>query len=140
MSIIIAIVKILAVLNICNAMTMKQIKSTGKMMRKTCQPKNNVADDKIDSMIKGVFIEEKEVMCYVACIMKMANAIKNGKLNYEAAMKQADLLLPDEIREPAKEAITACRKIADSYKDICEASFYVTRCIYNHNPSVFYFP
>lgn len=31
--------------------------------------------EKIDPMIKGEFIEEKEVMCYVACIMKMANAV-----------------------------------------------------------------
>lgn len=30
-------------------MTMKQIKSTGKMMRKTCQPKNNVADGKLNT-------------------------------------------------------------------------------------------
>ncbi|XP_050344023.1 general odorant-binding protein 72-like [Nymphalis io] len=140
MSVIIAFVKILVILNICNAMTMKQIKSTGKMMRKTCQPKNNVDDEKIDPMVNGVFIEEKEVMCYIACIMKMANAIKNGKFNYDAAMKQADLLLPEEIKEPAKEAITACRKTADSYKDVCEASFYLTKCIYNHNPSIFYFP
>lgn len=28
-------------------MTMKQIRNTGKMMRKSCQPKNNVADGKI---------------------------------------------------------------------------------------------
>ncbi|OWR42851.1 OBP8 protein [Danaus plexippus plexippus] len=137
---ILAVVKFLAALTICEAMTMKQIKSTGKMMRKTCQPKNNVADDKIDDIGTGVFIEEREVMCYVACIMKMANAIKNNKLNYEAAIKQADLLLPDEIKEPTKEAITACRKVADSYKDICEASFHVTKCIYNHNPSIFFFP
>lgn len=26
-------------------------------------------------------------------------------------MKQADMLLPDDIKEPAKEAITACRKV-----------------------------
>lgn len=31
--------------------------------------------EKIDPMVKGEFIEEKEVMCYVACIMKMANAV-----------------------------------------------------------------
>ncbi|XP_026731025.1 general odorant-binding protein 72-like isoform X1 [Trichoplusia ni] len=121
-------------------MTMKQIRNTGKMMRKSCQPKNNVADEKIDPLADGVFIEEKEVKCYMACIMKMANTIKNGKLNYEAAMKQADLLLPDEIKESAKEAITACRKVADSEKDICEASFKTTKCIYNENPSIFYFP
>ncbi|KOB68378.1 Oderant binding protein 5, partial [Operophtera brumata] len=64
---------------------------------------------------------------------------KNGKVNYEAAMKQADMLLPDEIKEPAKEAITACRKDADAHKDICDSAFFMTKCIYNHNPSVFYF-
>lgn len=33
-------------------------------------------------------------------------------------MKQADLLLPDEIKEPAKEAITACRKVGAYHFDI----------------------
>lgn len=37
--------------------------------------------------------------------------IKNGRLNYEAAIKQVDLLLPEELKEPAKAAITACRKV-----------------------------
>ncbi|XP_038212802.1 general odorant-binding protein 72-like [Zerene cesonia] len=140
MSVLLVILTFLITIIVCDAMTMKQIKSTGKMMRKSCQPKNNVEDEKIDAIAAGQFIEEKEVMCYIACIMKMANAIKNGKLNYEAAMKQADLLLPDEIKEPTKAAITACRKVADSYKDLCEASFHVTKCIYNENPSIFFFP
>ncbi|XP_013136236.1 PREDICTED: general odorant-binding protein 72-like [Papilio polytes] len=140
MSILTVLVKFLVTVTICEAMTMKQIKSTGKMMRKSCQPKNNVEDEKIDPLNDGVFIEEKDVMCYVACIMKMANTMKNGKLNYEAAIKQADMLLPDEIKEPTKAAITACRKVADSYKDVCEASFYVTKCIYKENPDIFFFP
>nr|QLI62021.1 odorant-binding protein 18 [Streltzoviella insularis] len=138
--ILILLVKLLILTTFCYAMTMKQIKSTGKMMRKSCQPRNNVEDEKIDPIQNGVFIEEKEVMCYMACIMKMANTIKNGKLNYDAAIKQADLLLPEEIKEPAKEAITACKKVADSHKDICEASFHVTKCIYKYNPDIFYFP
>nr|ALS03863.1 odorant-binding protein 15 [Ectropis obliqua] len=130
----------LTILTLSATMTMKQLRSTGKMMRKSCQPKNNVEDEKIDPIADGVFIEEQEVKCYIACIMKMANAIKNGKLNYEAAIKQADLLLPDEIKEPAKESITVCRKVSDQYKDICEASFHTTKCIYNNNPAAFYFP
>ncbi|XP_049874883.1 general odorant-binding protein 72-like isoform X2 [Pectinophora gossypiella] len=121
-------------------MTMKQIKNTGKMMRKTCMPKNNVEEEKVDKLGQGIFIEEKEVMCYMACIMKMANTMKNGKLSYDAAMKQADLLLPEEIKEPAKAALTACKKVPDAYKDVCEASFHVTKCIYKENPDIFYFP
>nr|QGN03656.1 putative odorant binding protein 28 [Conopomorpha sinensis] len=138
--VILVIVKLLFIASFCQSMTMKQIRQTGKMMRKTCQPKAEATDAQIDPIKDGIFIEEKETMCYMACIMKMANAIKNGKLNYEAAMKQADLLLPDEIKEPAKAAITACRKVADSYKDICEASFHTTKCIHKENPEIFYFP
>lgn len=41
--------------------------------------------------------------------------MKNGKLSYEAAMKQIDLLLPDEIKEPAKKALTACKKVRKYY-------------------------
>ncbi|XP_075977203.1 general odorant-binding protein 72-like [Anticarsia gemmatalis] len=134
------ILKFLVLVATCHAMTMKQIRNTGKMMRKTCQPKNNVADDKIDPIMDGVFIEEKEVKCYIACIMKMANTMKNNKFNYEAALKQADLLLPDEIKEPAKEALAACKKVPESYKDMCDASFFITKCVYEHNPGIFYFP
>ncbi|XP_041981621.1 uncharacterized protein LOC121735019 [Aricia agestis] len=121
-------------------MTMKQLKATAKTMRKSCQPKNNVSDEKIDPINEGVFYEEKEVMCYMACIMKMANAIKNNKLSYDSAVKQVDLLLPEELKEPAKAALAACRKVAEGYKDICEAAFHTTKCIYNFNPDIFFFP
>ncbi|XP_030023055.2 general odorant-binding protein 72 [Manduca sexta] len=134
------VAKFFILLSLGEAMTMKQIRNTGKMMRKQCQPKNNVEDEKIDPLGKGVFINEKEVKCYMACIMKMANTIKNGKINYEAAMKQADLLLPEDIKELAKEALTSCRKVADSHKDVCDAAFYISKCIYEYNPDIFYFP
>ncbi|XP_011557112.1 general odorant-binding protein 72-like isoform X2 [Plutella xylostella] len=140
MVLLVLIAKYVLFVALCDAMTMKQLKNTGKMMRKSCQPKVNAEDAQIDGLKDGVFLEEKETMCYIACIMKMANAIKNGKLNYEAAMKQADLLLPEEIKEPAKAAITSCRKVADQYKDICEACFYSTKCIYTQNPDIFFFP
>lgn len=32
--------------------------------------------EKIDPLADGVFIEEKEVKCYMACIMKMANTVR----------------------------------------------------------------
>nr|QIJ45748.1 odorant binding protein [Glyphodes pyloalis] len=137
---LVILAKFLMLLATCEAMTMKQIKNTGKMMRKSCQPKNNAADEKIDPLSEGVFIDEKEVKCYMACIMKMANTMKNGKPNYEAAIKQVDLLLPEDIKQPAKEALAACKKVPDDYKDPCDAAFHVTKCIYNHNPSIFFFP
>ncbi|KAI8432143.1 hypothetical protein MSG28_004620 [Choristoneura fumiferana] len=76
------------ILQKAKAMTMKQIRNTGKMIRKSCQPKNNVEDEKIDPIKDGVFIEEKEVMCYMACVMKMANTM-DGKGMFDVAGAEA---------------------------------------------------
>ncbi|KAJ2951807.1 hypothetical protein O0L34_g13971 [Tuta absoluta] len=140
MVLLIVVVKFLVFMTYCDAMTMKQIRNTGKMIRKTCLPKTNVEEEKIDKITEGVFIEEKEVMCYMACVMKMANTFKNGKFNYESAMKQADMLLPDEIKEPAKVVLTTCKKVPDAYKDPCEGSFHLAKCLQKENPAIFFFP
>lgn len=35
--------------------------------------------------------------------------MKKSKVNYDAAMKQIDLLLPEEFIEPSKHAMTMCK-------------------------------
>lgn len=35
--------------------------------------------------------------------------MKKAKVNYEGMMKQADTLLPDDIKEPTKKVFTTCK-------------------------------
>ncbi|RVE46998.1 hypothetical protein evm_008382 [Chilo suppressalis] len=67
------------------------------------------------------------------------NQIKNNKLNYEASLKQVDIMYPAELKESAKKSIENCKHISNKYKDICEASYWTAKCMYEDNPKDFVF-
>lgn len=59
--------------------------------------------------------------------------MKKSKINYDAAMKQFDLLLPDDYREPYKSALTTCKDSSAGVKDPCEAAMALLKCFYANN-------
>ncbi|KAM3962051.1 general odorant-binding protein 72-like [Aphomia sociella] len=122
-----------------DALTKQQLKNTGKTLRKSCMGKVQVTEDLIRDIDKGTFIEDRNVMCYIACIYKMSQIIKNNKLTYEAAIKQVDLMYPPDMKESIKKSIENCKDVEKKYKDICEASFWTAKCIYEDNPKDFLF-
>lgn len=61
--------------------------------------------------------------------------MRKSKINYEAALKQFDLLLPDDIRDDWKNAMTACKDSTDGEKNGCEAAHKFALCFANANPS-----
>ncbi|XP_041981620.1 uncharacterized protein LOC121735018 [Aricia agestis] len=128
-----------AILYGSNALTKQQLKNSLKMIKKQCMSKNDVTDDLVGDIDKGKFIEQKPVMCYIACIYQMTQVIKNNKLNYESTLKQIDLMYPPELRGPVKEALEKCKDVATKYKDVCEASFWTAKCVYDTDPKNFIF-
>nr|ALC76545.1 odorant binding protein 5 [Conogethes punctiferalis]UYF25408.1 odorant-binding protein 8 [Conogethes punctiferalis] len=122
-----------------DAMTRAQLKNSAKMLKKNCMAKNSVTEDQIGNIEKGQFIEEKPVMCYIACIYQMMSIVKNNKLNYEASIKQVDMMYPNDLKESVKKSIENCKSVSDKYKDICEASYWTAKCIYEDNPKDFIF-
>lgn len=60
--------------------------------------------------------------------------MKKSKINYEAAMKQFDLLLPDDYKEPYKSALTTCKDAANGEKNPCEAAYKLLICFKDNNP------
>ncbi|XP_013191567.1 general odorant-binding protein 72 [Amyelois transitella] len=127
------------IIGIVDGMTRAQLKNSGKMLRKNCLAKVKVEEELIADIEKGKFIEDKDVMCYIACIYQMTQVVKNNKLSYEAAIKQVDLMYPAEIKEAVKKSVTNCKDIPKKYKDLCEASYYTAKCIYEDNPKDFIF-
>lgn len=59
--------------------------------------------------------------------------MKKNKMNFDAAMKQFDLLLPDSYREPYKSALTACKDSNAGIKDACDAALAILKCFYEKN-------
>lgn len=60
--------------------------------------------------------------------------MKKNKINYDAAMKQFDTLLPDNMRDPYKEALTKCKDVAGGEKNPCEVAYKLIMCFRNNNP------
>nr|UDM59715.1 putative odorant binding protein 15 [Corcyra cephalonica] len=129
----------LGVLLDVDALTRQQLKNTGKTLRKSCMGKNKVTEDLIGDIEKGKFIEDRNVMCYIACIYQMTQIVKNNKLNYEASIKQVDMMYPPDMKESVKKSIENCKDVSIKYKDICEASFWTAKCMYEDNPKDFIF-
>lgn len=61
--------------------------------------------------------------------------MKKNKINYDAAMKQFDALLPDELVDPFKNALTVCKDATAGEKNACEAASKFLVCFYNNNPN-----
>nr|XP_037873011.1 odorant-binding protein 1 isoform X2 [Bombyx mori] len=94
-----------------SSMSRQQLKNSGKMLKKQCMGKNDVTEEEIGDIEKGKFIEQKNVMCYIACIYQMTQIIKNNKISYEASIKQIDLMYPPELKESAKASAGRCKDV-----------------------------
>ncbi|XP_049874879.1 general odorant-binding protein 19a-like isoform X2 [Pectinophora gossypiella] len=121
-------------------MTRQQIKNSGKLLKKTCMPKNDVTEEQVGQIEQGKFLEEKNVMCYIACIYSTSQAVKNNKINHDAMIKQVDMMFPAEMKDGVKAVIEQCKGVGKKYKDICEASFWTAKCMYEADPANFVFP
>nr|QOV03017.1 odorant binding protein 1 [Apocheima cinerarius] len=133
------LVTVIMIAGDCDAMTREQLKKTGKMLRKQCLGKTGVEEDKISQIEKGKFVEEKDVMCYIACVYQMTQIVKNNKLSYEAALKQVDLMYPPDMKAAVKASVEKCKDVSKKYKDVCEASYWTAKCLYDDNPKDFIF-
>lgn len=65
--------------------------------------------------------------------------MKKSKVMVEAALKQFDLLLPDDMKEPYKTSLNICKDSTKGVKDNCEAAYILTQCFFKNNDR-FLFP
>ncbi|XP_065094744.1 general odorant-binding protein 72-like [Ochlerotatus camptorhynchus] len=119
--------------------TVEQMMKTGEMIRNVCVGKMKISEDLVNVLREPSFPDNKELKCYVNCVMEMMQVMKKGKLNYEASLKQIDLIIPDELAAPLRNALDICRTVADGIKNNCESAYAVAQCLSKNNPK-FIFP
>lgn len=75
------------------------------------------------------------------CCMEILGMVKRTKMLPEAAKKQFEVLLPEEIKISYVSAIDKCVPLVVSkgIKDTCELGFEITKC-FKASMSTFYFP
>ncbi|XP_028025495.1 B1 protein-like isoform X1 [Bombyx mandarina] len=127
-------------LTIIVQMTRAQVKKTMTIMKNQCMPKNGVTEDEVGKIEEGIFLENHNVMCYIACVYKTIQVVKNDRLDKDLISKQIDILYPQEIRESTKKAVGECISLQEKYDDWCEGIFRSTKCLYEKDPANFIFP
>lgn len=66
--------------------------------------------------------------------MLIFTQMKKSKIQYDSALKQIESMMPDEIKEPNKKALVACKDSTSGIKDPCEAGYALLKCIFKSNP------
>lgn len=111
------------------ALTMEQMAESAAMMRQACQPKTKASDTDIDNIRENkIFAENKEIKCFVNCVLEMMQVMKKGKLQQESAIRSIRNLLPEDMVDDQVNAINACSKASVGIKDNCEASYAMVKC------------
>ncbi|XP_069679532.1 general odorant-binding protein 72-like [Periplaneta americana] len=123
-----------------NGLTIEQIKQALKMMRNSCVPKSGADMELVEGIQEGKFPEDKNLKCYMKCVMGMMQTMKSGRYKPDAAIAQVRIMMPESIKERAVTVLDGCRKAAQGVKDACEVAFLTTKCIYESDPEIFLFP
>lgn len=60
--------------------------------------------------------------------------MRKNKVNFDAAMKQFDTLLPDHMKDDYKNGLTACKDAGGAEKNPCEVAQKLILCNFKSNP------
>ncbi|EDW30538.1 GL26840 [Drosophila persimilis] len=122
--------------------TEEQMWSAGKLMRDVCLPKYpKVTVEVADGIRNGQIPNNKDSNCYINCVLEMMQAIKKGKFQVEASLKQMDVLLPDSYKPEYRQGINTCKDSTVGLKNApnCDPAHALLSCL-KSNIKVFVFP
>ncbi|KAL7025154.1 hypothetical protein ACKWTF_013368 [Chironomus riparius] len=123
----------------CAKITIEQMQQATEPVRLVCVQKSKVSQEALQTMRDGKLGEEKELKCYISCVLEMMNMVKKGKMNVDSVLKNIDTMMPDELREDTKRAVNVCKDNGGGTKDYCEAAYNILKCFFKENPN-FFFP
>ncbi|KAK9737585.1 PBP/GOBP family [Popillia japonica] len=124
------------------AMTEAQIKSTQKLIKRSCKTKMKITnDDELDGMLQGKWDNLSQASkCYLHCCLGMIKMINSdGYLDLESGMAQATRL-PPERRASAEKAMQTCVNAGAELTDKCEIAYNICKCVYDFDSKYYIIP
>lgn len=120
-------------------MTIEQAKKAVAGMRKACAKKSGANDELINNANNGEFPPDPKLQCYQKCILDKMKVTKDGMLEMNTMLQQADIMLNSDIVGRIKEVISTCAQQISSTEP-CEAAWQFVKCYYEADSSLYFFP
>nr|UTN00815.1 odorant binding protein [Semanotus bifasciatus] len=124
-----------------SAMTEKQLNATKKLVRNTCMNKAKPTSEQVDGLQKGQFIDDRNLQCYIYCILNTYKLIrKDNSFDWEGGIKALEANAPPNIAESGSKSIVNCKDAVKTTDDKCIAAYEITKCVYDDNPAGYFLP
>lgn len=91
-----------------------------------------------DGLRNGQLPNEKPLKCYIHCCLEMTGMMKKNKINYDATLKQIDMLMPDEMKDDYRRALLNCKESGVGIKDACDAAYAILSCMFKEFPAMLF--
>ncbi|XP_012274260.1 general odorant-binding protein 72 [Orussus abietinus] len=121
------------------AMTTEQMQTAAKGFRRTCQGKISVDTALLDGMSKGEFPEDRNLQCYIKCVMNLLRTMRGNKVDADMLVKQVEIMMPVERQDAMKQVIHTCAGTPEA-EDACVTAFRFLKCTWDIDPANFFFP
>ncbi|KAG5864596.1 hypothetical protein JTB14_013950 [Gonioctena quinquepunctata] len=126
------------VIDVCRAISEKQMAAAKKLIRNTCQTKTKISNEVIEAMHKGDFSERQ---CYMLCIMNTYKLFTpDGLFDFDGSIKILKANAPDSIADSATISITNCKDAMKTFDDKCVGAAEIAKCVYDDNPENYFLP
>ncbi|XP_017783275.1 PREDICTED: general odorant-binding protein 72-like [Nicrophorus vespilloides] len=109
-------------------------KVIAKSLRASCLAETGADEDIVNAVNKGEFVNDEKMWCYLKCIFKKMGTIKGDTID----TKKLANGFPEKIRGTYAPGIKHCKDNAPVGADICETVFLFNKCLYEHNPEIYF--
>ncbi|KAL6267323.1 hypothetical protein P5V15_000398 [Pogonomyrmex californicus] len=121
-------------------MSFDEIKEALQPIKKICIDRVKVDPKLIENANKGNFVPDRKLQCYFKCMMLMTKVMKNDKIVEQALVQIAEIMLLEELLDPVMKAISNCRDTTLKPMEGCELAYEVTKCYYDYDPTLRFYP
>ncbi|XP_017783316.1 PREDICTED: uncharacterized protein LOC108567397 isoform X1 [Nicrophorus vespilloides] len=108
-------------------------KDIAKSLRATCLAETGANEDVVNAVFKGEFGNDKQVWCYFKCILEKMGKLKGDNVDFKEFIDG----FPDDLRGSYAPSVKHCED-GPVGADICETVFLFNKCMYEHNPEIFF--
>ncbi|KZC13557.1 General odorant-binding protein 19a, partial [Dufourea novaeangliae] len=121
------------------AVSQEQMEKIAKSMRNACLQKIDTTEELVAGIKRGEFPDDPNLECYTHCIMKTMRSFKNNEIDFKMVMKQIDASMPPDMAPRVKAAVRLCKN-REYDTEPCKMTYQYTKCVYEADPEVFFFP